>query len=74
MKGDVSGVRIEPNNIKFSDTHINEAYSANITVKNISSVSKSIRYYAPQNKVRLVHMPSLDFGLWRCGCVLMVVV
>lgn len=51
MEGDVSGVRIIPNRIDFKDTHVNKTYSVNITVKNISTSSKSIRYYAPQSKV-----------------------
>lgn len=53
MKGDVSGVRITPNNIAFLDTQINTVYTVNITVKNISSSSKGIRYYAPQTKVSI---------------------
>lgn len=51
MKGDVSGVRIIPKEIRFLDTQINTVYTVNITVKNISTSSKSIRYYAPQTKV-----------------------
>ena len=55
MKGDVSGVRITPNKINFLDTQINTVYTVNITVKNISTISKSIRYYAPQTKVMCLY-------------------
>lgn len=51
MKGDISGVRIVPSSIQFKDTQINTVYSVGITVKNTSTSSKSIRYYAPQSKV-----------------------
>lgn len=51
MKGDVSGVRIIPNEITFADTQVNTVYAVNITVKNISTSSKGIPYYAPQTKV-----------------------
>ena len=53
MKGDVSGVRISPKEITFLDTQVNTVYTVNITVKNISTVSKGIRYYAPQTKVSM---------------------
>ena len=55
MKGDESGVRITPNKINFLDTQINTVYTVNITVKNISTISKSIRYYAPQTKVMCLY-------------------
>ena len=62
MKGDVSGVRITPNKINFLDTQINTVYTVNITVKNISTISKSIRYYAPQTKVMCLYCLYLLFG------------
>ena len=50
---DVAGVRITPTNVEFKDTEPNVLRRINITVKNVSKISKSIRYYAPQNtKVR----------------------
>ena len=51
MKGDVSGVRISPKEITFADTQVDTVYTVNISVKNISTTSKGIRYYAPQTKV-----------------------
>ena len=51
MKGDVAGVRILPPVIEFLDTELNTVQRAEVTVKNISTVSKSIRYYDPQRKV-----------------------
>jgi len=51
MREDVSGVRIIPNKIDFLDTEINTKYAVNITVKNVSSISRSIRYYPPQTSV-----------------------
>ena len=53
MEGDTNGVRIIPRVVEFRDTDVNETYTINITVKNISKASKEIRYYPPQTKVNL---------------------
>ena len=52
MEGDVAGVRIIPPVVEFKDTEVNTVQRMNITVKNVSKTSKSIRYYGPQTKVR----------------------
>ena len=51
MDKDVSGVRISPAAIDFYDTVTNTVEQLNITVKNISKGSKSIRFYGPKTKV-----------------------
>ena len=51
MEKDIAGVRVIPSSVCFNDTELNTLYSINVTVKNISKSSKSIRYYAPQTKV-----------------------
>ncbi len=53
MEGDVAGVRIIPPLVEFKDTEVNTPQQVNITVKNVSKSSKSIRYYGPQSKVSL---------------------
>ena len=54
MEGDVEGVRIIPPYVEFKDIDAsNETYSVNITVKNVSKTSKEIRYWGPQNKVKV---------------------
>ena len=52
MEGDVRGVRIIPPTVEFTDIDSAvQLYSVSITVKNISNVSKEIRYWPPQDKV-----------------------
>ena len=51
MDKDVSGVRISPAALDFYDTVTNTVEQLNITVKNISKGSKSIRFYGPKTKV-----------------------
>ena len=51
MEGDKSGVRITPPVLEFYDAEANTTHQLNITVKNISKSSKSIRYYGPKTKV-----------------------
>ena len=51
MDRDVSGVRISPPALEFYDTVTNTVEQLNITVKNISKGSKSIRFYGPKTKV-----------------------
>ena len=53
MEGDVSGVRISPPVVEFYDTEPNNVHQLNVTVKNISKTSKSIRFYGPKTKVIL---------------------
>lgn len=53
MEGDVSGVRVTPPVLEFFDTEVNVLYQLNITVKNVSQNSRSIRYYGPKSKVSL---------------------
>jgi hypothetical protein len=53
MEGDVSGVRISPPVVEFYDTEPNNVHQLNVTVKNISKTSKSIRFYGPKTKVML---------------------
>ena len=54
MEGDVHGVRIIPPTVEFKDIESDvQLYSATITVKNVSKVSKEIRYWPPQDKVKL---------------------
>ena len=48
---DVQGVRIHPGVIDIFDTEIGNVYKSQISVKNISSNSKKIRFYGPQSKV-----------------------
>lgn len=51
MEGDVSGVRIIPPYVEFRDTEVNSVHRREITVKNVSKVSRAIRYYGPQTEV-----------------------
>ena len=56
MEGDVQGVRIIPPTVEFRDIDTDsQLYSINITVKNVSKVSKEIRYWPPQDKVKLTY-------------------
>ncbi|KAK3096977.1 hypothetical protein FSP39_005325 [Pinctada imbricata] len=50
METDVSGVRISPSVVEFYDTEANTVHQLNVTVKNISKGSKSIRFYGPKTK------------------------
>ncbi|XP_071134806.1 cilia- and flagella-associated protein 47-like isoform X3 [Mytilus edulis] len=50
MEGDTFGVRISPPQLEFFDTDVNTVHELNITVKNISKSSKSIRFYGPKSK------------------------
>ncbi|KAL5010428.1 hypothetical protein ScPMuIL_012733 [Solemya velum] len=50
MEGDMSGVRITPPVLEFYDTEPNITQQLNITVKNISKTSKTIRFYGPKTK------------------------
>lgn len=54
MEGDVSGVRISPPVVEFYDTEPNNVHQLNVTVKNISKTSKSIRFYGPKTKVIII--------------------
>ena len=54
MDRDVSGVRISPPALEFYDIVANTVEQLNITVKNISKGSKSIRFYGPKTKVFVV--------------------
>ena len=47
----MSGVRISPSVVEFYDTEPNTVHQLNVTVKNISKGSKSIRFYGPKTKV-----------------------
>ena len=51
MDRDVAGIRISPATVEFSDTIPNTVEQLNITVKNISKESKSVRFYGPKTKV-----------------------
>ena len=51
----MSGVRISPPAVDFYDTVANTAEQLNITVKNISKGSKSIRFYGPKTKVTVLY-------------------
>lgn len=55
MEGDIAGIRIIPPIVEFKDTDANRPKSLqiNITVKNISKLSKEIRYYGPMSEVRI---------------------
>ncbi|CAH1800026.1 unnamed protein product [Owenia fusiformis] len=50
MEGDIGGVRIVPSVVEFYDTEIDAVHRLNVTVKNISKTSKSIRYYGPNTE------------------------
>lgn len=51
MEGDKCGVRITPSALEFYDAEVNIVHQLNVTVKNTSKTSKSIRYYGPKTKV-----------------------
>ena len=53
MEGDTLGVRISPPQLEFLDTDVNTILELNVTVKNISKSSKSIRFYGPKTKVSI---------------------
>ena len=53
MDPDVAGVRISPSVLEFFDTEANKVDQLNVTVKNISKGSKSIRFYGPKTKVSI---------------------
>ncbi|XP_021363645.1 cilia- and flagella-associated protein 47-like isoform X2 [Mizuhopecten yessoensis] len=50
MEGDKCGVRITPSVLEFYDAEVNTVHQLNVTVKNTSKTSKSIRYYGPKSK------------------------
>lgn len=63
MDKDVSGVRISPASLDFYDTVTNTVEQLNITVKNISKGSKSIRFYGPKTKElqpKIRYIPSVS--------------
>ena len=62
MDKDVSGVRISPPAVDFYDTVANTAEQLNITVKNISKGSKSIRFYGPKTKVIVLYAFNISHG------------
>lgn len=54
MDGDVAGIRIDPPIVEFVDAPVGEILTANLTVQNVSKVSKRIRFHAPvTSKFRL---------------------
>ncbi|XP_060072017.1 cilia and flagella-associated protein 47-like [Ylistrum balloti] len=50
MEGDKCGVRITPPVLEFYDAEVDTVHQLNVTVKNTSKTSKSIRYYGPKTK------------------------
>uniref|UniRef100_A0A2C9KET8 HYDIN/VesB/CFA65-like Ig-like domain-containing protein n=1 Tax=Biomphalaria glabrata TaxID=6526 RepID=A0A2C9KET8_BIOGL len=48
MEGDVLGVRVNPQVIQFFNTKPRTCAEINLTVRNVSSSSKSIRLYGPK--------------------------
>ncbi|PIK59125.1 hypothetical protein BSL78_03930 [Apostichopus japonicus] len=51
MDGDVVGVRIIPPVIEFYDAETSTIHCQNVTVQNISSSSKQIKFHGPDSKV-----------------------
>ena len=62
----MSGVRISPAAIDFYDTVTNTVEQLNITVKNISKGSKSIRFYGPKTKVNWKLIFCLFYDVFYC--------
>ncbi|XP_055888207.1 cilia and flagella-associated protein 47-like isoform X1 [Biomphalaria glabrata] len=54
MEGDVLGVRVNPQVIQFFNTKPRTCAEINLTVRNVSSSSKSIRLYGPKLELRKV--------------------
>ncbi|XP_055954756.1 cilia and flagella-associated protein 47 [Patella vulgata] len=50
MQGDVSGVRITPPILEFYDTKPDNVFQLTVNVKNISKISRNIRYYGPKSQ------------------------
>lgn len=51
MEGDVLGVRIIPPVVQFFNTKPHTRFEIPITVRNVSTSSKNIRYYGPKSEV-----------------------
>ena len=52
MEGSVAGVRILPAVVQFHDAEPGVLHQMSLKVQNLSKFSKSVRFHAPDSKVR----------------------
>ena len=57
MEGSVAGVRILPAVVQFHDAEPGVLHQMSLKVQNLSKFSKSVRFHAPDSKVKdLLHL------------------